>query len=106
MLLTSLLTWLQGMTSSVFTLKLARVGLGLCEGPLPTGCLTTINYWFPPKEKGTATGIYLAASKFGPVIAPIIGVAIIELYSWREIFLFFVHSRYRIVSHLVYHGRE
>lgn len=89
MLLTSLLTWLQGMTSSVFTLKLARVGLGLCEGPLPTGCLTTINYWFPPKEKGTATGIYLAASKFGPVIAPIIGVAIIELYSWREIFLFF-----------------
>jgi sugar phosphate permease len=89
MILTSMFTWLQGLTSSVFTLKLARVGLGLCEGPLPTGCLTTVNYWFPPKEKGTATGIYLAASKFGPVIAPIIGVAIIELYSWREIFLFF-----------------
>ena len=89
MVLTSMFTWLQGLTSSVFTLKLARVGLGLCEGPLPTGCLTTVNYWFPPKEKGTATGIYLAASKFGPVIAPIVGVAIIELYSWREIFLFF-----------------
>ena len=89
MLLTSLMTWLQGVTSSVFTLKIARVGLGLCEGPLPTGCLTTINYWFPPKEKGTATGIYLAASKCGPVIAPIIGVAILEYFGWRDIFMFF-----------------
>lgn len=89
MLLTSLFTWMQGLTSSVFTLKLARIGLGLCEGPLPTGCLTTVNYWFPPKEKGTATGIYLAASKCGPVIAPIIGVAILEYFTWREIFLFF-----------------
>lgn len=89
MLLTSVFTLLQGLTSSVFTLKLARVGLGLCEGPLPTGCLTTINYWFPPKEKGTATGVYLAASKCGPVVAPLICVAIIGLYGWREIFLIF-----------------
>jgi sugar phosphate permease len=89
MILTSLMTWLQGMTSSVFTLKAARVGLGLCEGPLPTGCLTTINYWFPPKEKGTATGIYLAASKCGPVIAPIIGVAILEYFTWRQMFMCF-----------------
>lgn len=89
MLLTSLFTGLQGITSSVFTLKLTRMGLGLAEGPLPIGCLSTINHWFPPKEKGTATGAYLAASKCGPVIVPPICVIIMELYGWREIFLIF-----------------
>ncbi|MDR3565992.1 MAG: MFS transporter [Negativicutes bacterium] len=89
MLLTSVFTGLQGITSSLFTLKLARVGLGLSEGPLPIGLLSTINHWFPPKEKGTATGAYLAASKCGPVIVPPICVVIMELYGWREIFLVF-----------------
>ncbi len=89
MIMTSVFTGLQGITSSVFMLKLYRVGLGLFEGPLPIGCLTTINNWFPPKEKGTATGLYLAASKFGAVIAPPIGVFIIAMYSWREVFFFF-----------------
>ena len=90
MILTSVFTGLQGMTNSVFLLKICRVGLGICEGPLPIGCLQTINHWFPPKEKGTATGIYLAASKFGAVIAPPIGVAIMSYYGgWREIFYFF-----------------
>jgi MFS transporter, ACS family, glucarate transporter len=89
MILTSAFTGLQGITSSVFALKLTRLGLGLSEGPLPIGLLSTINHWFPPKEKGTATGAYLAASKCGPVIVPPICVAIIALYGWREIFLVF-----------------
>jgi len=92
MLLTSLFTGLQGMTSSIFTLKAYRIGLGLSEGPLPIGCLQTINNWFPAKEKGTATGIYLAASKFGAVVAPPIGVLIITMFGgngWREVFFAF-----------------
>ncbi len=89
MILTSLFTGLQGLTNSILTLKFLRFGLGLAEGPLPIGCLQTINQWFPPKEKGTATGIYLAASKFGAVVAPPIGVFIISLYGWREVFFAF-----------------
>jgi len=89
MIMTSIFTGLQGLTSSVFMLKLYRVGLGISEGPLPIGCLQTINHWFPPKEKGTATGIYLAASKFGAVIAPPIGVFIISMWGWREVFFAF-----------------
>ncbi len=90
MLLTSLFTAMQGLTSSVLSLKLTRFALGLSEGPLPIGCLTTINNWFPSKEKGTAGGIYTAATKCGPVFTPAVGVLIMHYYgNWRYIFIFF-----------------
>ncbi|MFL6717254.1 MAG: MFS transporter, partial [Burkholderiaceae bacterium] len=89
MILTSIATGLTGFAGSLWTLKLSRIGLGLAEGPLPIGITTTINNWFPSKEKGIASGIFLSAVKFGPVITPILGAAIIAAWGWREIFLFF-----------------
>jgi sugar phosphate permease len=78
-----------GTTGSLLMLKFFRAGLGLAESPTGIGCTATINRWFPPKEKGTATGIWLAASKFGPVLCPVLGVLIIESFGWRYIFYFF-----------------
>jgi sugar phosphate permease len=89
MILTSLFTGFTGATTSLSMLKFCRAGLGLAEGPTGIGCTATINRWFPPKEKGTATGIWLAASKFGPVLCPPLGVLIIESFGWRHIFYFF-----------------
>jgi sugar phosphate permease len=89
MILTSVFTGLMGTTGSLLMLKCFRAGLGLAEGPTGIGCTATINSWFPPKEKGTATGIWLAASKFGPVLCPPLGVLIIEMFGWRYIFYFF-----------------
>lgn len=89
MILTSVFTGLMGTTSSVFLLKFFRVGLGLSEGPLGVGCTNIINRWFPAKEKGTATGIWIAASKLGPLIVPPLCVVVIELWGWREIFYAF-----------------
>ena len=87
--LVSIFTGLMGTTSSTLLLKLYRVGLGLTEGPLGIGCTNIINRWFPPKEKGTATGLWIAASKVGPVIVPPVCVIIVELWGWREIFFAF-----------------
>lgn len=87
--LTSIFTGLMATTSSIAFLKFFRVGLGVSEGPLPISLTSTINNWFPAKEKGTVTGLYLAASKFGPVIVPVISVIIIEMAGWREIFYLF-----------------
>jgi sugar phosphate permease len=70
-------------------LKLYRLGLGLAEGPLPISMTTTINNWFPAREKGTASGIFLSAVKFGPVIVPPLCAVIISVWGWREIFYFF-----------------
>ncbi|PMQ11603.1 putative galactarate transporter [Pseudomonas sp. AD21] len=89
MIATSIFTGLVGTVSSVVALKLYRMGLGFAEGPLPVGITSTINNWFPASEKGTATGIFLAAVKFGPVIVPPICVAIMAVWGWREIFYFF-----------------
>jgi MFS transporter, ACS family, glucarate transporter len=89
MVLTSIATALTGLVGSLGALKLCRIGLGLAEGPLPIGVTTTINNWFPSKEKGTASGIFLSAVKFGPVITPVLGAAIVSIWGWKEIFIFF-----------------
>jgi Sugar phosphate permease len=89
MLLTSTVTGLIGGSSSLLQLKICRVLLGAAEAPMPAGCSTTIDRWFPPKEKGTAAGFYWAASKFGPVICPPLCVLLLGLGGWRHIFLWF-----------------
>lgn len=89
MILTSAFTALIGTSSSLFALKAFRLGLGISEAALPVGITTTINNWFPSKEKGTATGIFLAGAKFGPVIVPPIAVAVLTIAGWRPIFYVF-----------------
>jgi sugar phosphate permease len=89
MIFTSIFTGLMGTTSSVFLLKCFRVGLGVAEGPLGVGCTNVINRWFPAKEKGTATGLWLTASKLGPLIVPPLCVVVMEVWGWREIFYVF-----------------
>jgi len=89
MVATSLATGLIGTVSSIFMLKAYRFLLGLTEGPLPLGITSTINHWFPPKEKGTATGLFLSAAKFGPVLVPPLCAWILLAYGWRHIFYIF-----------------
>ncbi|WP_241911605.1 MFS transporter [Telmatospirillum siberiense] len=89
MIMTSLFTGMIGTVGSALMLKICRFGLGLAEGPLPVGITSTINNWFPPQEKGTATGLFLAAVKFGPVIVPPVCSVVIMMFGWREIFFVF-----------------
>lgn len=89
MIATSVFTALMGTVNSLIGFKICRFLLGIAEGPLPIGITSTINNWFPAREKGTATGIFLAAVKFGPVLVPPICVAIVAMWGWREIFYFF-----------------
>jgi sugar phosphate permease len=89
MILTSIATGMTGVVGSLFALKICRFALGIAEGPLPLGIGATSNSWFPAKEKGTASGLFLSSVKFGPVITPILGAAIISLWGWRQIFILF-----------------
>lgn len=88
-ILTSVATYFIGMASSVFQLKAARVLLGLAEGPINIGIVTTINRWFPPQEKGIATGVFISAIKFAPAVVPPICAFIILVAGWREVFYLF-----------------
>lgn len=89
MTLTSLTAATAGMAGSVLALQASRLVLGVVEAPIGLAMMTTINNWFPRREKGTAAGIFSAATKFGPVIVPPIGALIIATYGWRPVFFAF-----------------
>lgn len=85
----SVITFLLGTVSGAAMLILLRLLLGLAEGPVPVSMSTTINNWFPAKEKATATGIYIASTQFAPIIVPIITAAIAVSFGWRYVFFWF-----------------
>lgn len=89
MIATSVVTGLTGIVNGLLSLKICRFVLGITEAPLPLGVTTTINNWFPSKEKGTASGIFLASVKMGPVIVPPLCAMIIALWGWKAIFIAF-----------------
>lgn len=89
MILTSAFTGLIGFATSIFMIKVCRLGVGLSEGPLAVGMPTTINNWFPAKEKGFATGTFIAASKFGPLIVPPLCGLFITQLGWEWVFFGF-----------------
>jgi len=88
-ILTSLATFFMGFATSIFHLKAARLLLGFAEGPLNIGIITTINRWFPPQEKGIATGIYMSSIKFAPAVVPPLCAYIMLVFGWREVFYLF-----------------
>jgi sugar phosphate permease len=70
-------------------MKVIRLILGSAEGPLNIGILTTINRWFPPQEKGTATGVFISAIKFAPALVPPLCALIIVTLGWQYVFYLF-----------------
>ncbi|WP_256852209.1 MFS transporter [Pantoea sp. Fr+CA_20] len=85
----SAFTWLIGTASSALSIKWLRLGLGVTESPTPVGLTSTINNWFPPKEKATATGIYIASTMFAPILVPPLVVWISLTFGWRWVFFLF-----------------
>ncbi len=85
----SICTFLIGTAKTVSFINWCRLGLGLCEGPTPVGLTSTINNWFPAKEKATAVGVYIASTMFAPIIIPPLCVWIAVTYSWHWIFYIF-----------------
>lgn len=85
----SLVTFAMGFTTTAIGLLLLRFALGVAEGPSPVGMTSTINAWFPAREKGTATGVYIASTQFAPIIVPPLAAAIALAAGWRSVFIWF-----------------
>jgi ACS family glucarate transporter-like MFS transporter len=86
---TSIATLFTGMVTSVFQLKASRALLGLAEGPINIGIVSTINRWFPPQEKGLAAGVFMSAVKFAPAFVPPVCAFLIYAFGWRHVFTIF-----------------
>jgi sugar phosphate permease len=85
----SLFTYFISTANSAHAIKWLRIGLGCCEGPFPIGATATIKNWFPPRERGTATGIYMAATTLATMLTPPIAVWILTGWGWRYVFVAF-----------------
>lgn len=87
MVATSIVTLTTSVSRSFEMLIILRVLLGFVEAPLAIAAMTSINNWFPKKEKGTAAGVLLAATKFAPLLVPPLGAMILVAFGWRWIFV-------------------
>jgi MFS family permease len=82
----STFTGLTGATTSIVQLMSSRFLFGLGEGLFPACAFKTIATWFPKRERATANSVMFAANFLGAAIAPLLVVAIISLWSWRQVF--------------------
>lgn len=84
----SIAIFITGALSRMASFLSMRVLLGIAEAPcFPTSAKITAT-WFPRKERTLATGVFDSSSKWGPFIAPLILVPILEAYGWRSLFYF------------------
>ncbi len=85
-------TWsLMGMAHAAartaFGFGLARVGLGITEaGNIPAG-MKAIAEWFPRKERGLATGLFISGTSAGVILALLMVPWILGSYGWQEVFI-------------------
>lgn len=94
-LLTIALVWwsaftiLTGVVKNHGMLYAVRFLFGIGEAPMyPSNAVFNTN-WFAKGEKGRASSALLAGSYFGPVIAPVVTIAIVNMFGWQAVFYIF-----------------
>jgi len=79
----SIASFAAAISTSIPGLFSARLLLGVGEAPTFPANAKAIGYWFPKRERGFATSIFDAASKFASAIGvPVIGVLLLKV-GWR-----------------------
>ena len=86
----SAFTIFTGMIKHHGLLYLVRFLFGIGEAPMyPSNAVFNAN-WFSKDEKGRASSMLLVGSYFGPVLAPVITIAIVNAFNWQVYFTFSV----------------
>jgi MFS family permease len=76
-------TALAGSFAMLFGLRLL---LGIGESLVTPASVRWIRYNVSERHRGTALGIYMAGTKFGPAIGAFVAAVLIRQYSWRVMF--------------------
>ncbi len=90
----SAFTILTGMIKNHGLIYLVRFLFGVGEAPMYPSNAVFNSFWFSKNEKGRASSALLAGSYFGPVLAPIVTIAIVNAFNWQAVFYIFWCSRY------------
>jgi len=78
---------LHALAGSVRGLALFRFLLGAGEAAQPPASSKCVAEWFPPKERGLATSVFLLGAPIGAMIAPPLIVSLYRGVGWRFTFL-------------------
>jgi sugar phosphate permease len=89
-----------GLVGGLFSLFLARLALGIGEGPAFPTATRALSNWMRPDQRGFAQGVTHAFSRFGNAVAPPLIAALIVAYSWRV--SFFVLGAASVVWSLIW----
>lgn len=83
----SIATSATGLATGMVSLFAMRLGLGVGEaGAYPSNAGIT-SKWFPDRERGTVSGLFDSASKFGGAVAMPLIVWLIAMVGWRLTFV-------------------
>ena len=75
-----------GTSTSIGQLIALRIVQGLFGGGLVATAQSALRETFPPAEVGTSQGFFVIVVVVGPIVAPILGGAIVDSISWQWIF--------------------
>ncbi|RZT05613.1 Sugar phosphate permease [Duganella sp. CF402] len=89
-----------GLASGFGYFVLARIALGIGEAPHFPSAARAVSNWFPPRARGTPTGIFNSASPLGMALAPLCLPPLILATSWH--WAFFVTGALGLVVALVW----
>ncbi|CAM3127889.1 MFS transporter [Staphylococcus lugdunensis] len=78
-----------GMIKHHGLLYFVRFLFGVGEAPMYPSNAVFNSTWFSKTEKGRASSALLAGSYFGPVLAPIVTIAIVNAFNWEAVFYIF-----------------
>ncbi len=87
-ILWSVATALCGLTTGFITLLAARLLVGIGEAGCTPPANSLISDYYTPRARATALGIYAMGVTFGTVLAQLFGGRILQLFSWREAFIY------------------
>src|SRR6266404_2593220 len=84
----SLLSAFSGMATGFVSMLLVRAALGAAEGAVPPTSVAVALEASQPRRVGMNSGLYQCAlALFGLAIAPIVATQLLEVTSWRNVFL-------------------
>lgn len=89
-----------GLASGFGYFVLARIALGIGEAPHFPSAARAVSNWFPPRARGTPTGIFNSASPLGMALAPLCLPPLMLATSWH--WAFFVTGALGLVVALVW----
>ncbi len=90
-----------GLATTFAFFVIARIALGIGEAPQFPAAARVVSNWFPPRSRGTPTGIYNSASPLGVALAPLMLAPLIAATSWH--WAFFVTGAMGLIAAVIWY---